>query len=111
MSAVRRPVAVDIVKLRDYCLSEAHPRGRHKARVFRARLGLTVGDAEALRDALISAAMADPARLQPTLSDQFGQRYILDFEMQTPVGTATIRSAWIVPAGQDMLRMTTCYVL
>ena len=33
---------VELVKLRDYSLSETHPRGRHKARVFRAALGLTV---------------------------------------------------------------------
>ncbi len=32
---------VDIAKLRDYCLNPAHPRGRHKARVFAAALGLT----------------------------------------------------------------------
>lgn len=38
-------IEVDMAKLRDYCLSETHLRGRHKARVFRARLGLTVRDA------------------------------------------------------------------
>jgi hypothetical protein len=36
---------VEIVKLRDYCLSPTHPRGRHKARVFAAVLGLTDKDA------------------------------------------------------------------
>jgi hypothetical protein len=30
---------VDIRKLRDYCLSAKHRRGRHKARVFEAALG------------------------------------------------------------------------
>ena len=34
-------IIVDLAKLRDYCLNEEHPRGRHKARVFRSRLGLT----------------------------------------------------------------------
>ncbi len=28
---------VEIAKLRDYCLSEDHLRGRHKARVLRVR--------------------------------------------------------------------------
>ncbi len=32
---------VDIIKLQDYCLNPAHPRGQHKARVFAAALGLT----------------------------------------------------------------------
>ncbi len=39
---------VDIAKLRDYCLNFEHPRGRHKARVFAAALGLTTADAEML---------------------------------------------------------------
>ena len=49
-------VVVEIVKQRDYCLSDTHPRGRHKARVFRSRLGLTDLDAEFLRQALLDAA-------------------------------------------------------
>ena len=39
-------IVVEIAKLRDYCLSDTHPRGRHKARVFRSRLALTAADAE-----------------------------------------------------------------
>ncbi|WP_367268233.1 DUF6883 domain-containing protein [uncultured Thiohalocapsa sp.] len=34
--------AVDLDKLRGYCLNPAHPRGRHKARVFAAALGRSV---------------------------------------------------------------------
>jgi hypothetical protein len=49
LATVFGSVVVDIAKLRDYCLSEAHPRGRHKARSFRARLGLTGADADWLR--------------------------------------------------------------
>ena len=44
---------VDIRKLRDYCLSPAHPEGQHKARLFVAALGMTEADAEPLRDALL----------------------------------------------------------
>ena len=36
---------LDIRKIEDYCLSPAHPRGRHKARVFRDALGLRQDDA------------------------------------------------------------------
>ena len=43
---------VEIEKLRDYCLSESHPRGKHKARVFATALGLTVTDVFELRDAI-----------------------------------------------------------
>jgi len=40
---------IEIEKLRDYCLSSSHPRGRHKARVFVTALGITVDDAEELK--------------------------------------------------------------
>ena len=48
---------VDIAKLRDYCLNPEHPRGRHKARLFAAKLGLTADHAETLREALLAAAL------------------------------------------------------
>jgi len=46
---------IDLAKLRDYCLNPLHPRGRHKARVFRTALGFTAADAAALRGALLPA--------------------------------------------------------
>jgi len=104
-------IAVELAKLRDYCLSDSHPRGRHKARVFRSRLGLTAGEAELLRRALLDAARDRQDELQPTIADEFGQRYVLDLVMTTTAGTATIRSAWIVLAGDNVLRLTSCYVL
>ena len=63
---------VDIAKLRDYCLSPDHPRGKHKARVFAAVLGLTADQTDVLRDALlVAAAMAvsSDARSIATMSD------------------------------------------
>ncbi len=59
---------VDIEKLRDYCLSFEHPRGRHKARVFKAVLGLTADDTEDLLDALLVAAASYDA--VPTEQDE-----------------------------------------
>jgi hypothetical protein len=104
-------IVVEIAKLRDYCLSNTHPRGRHKARVFRSRLGLTAGDAELLRQTLLDAAHNRQDQLQPTDADEFGQRYVLDFPMTTAAGSAMVRSAWIVLSRQDVLRLTSCYVL
>ena len=37
---------VEIEKIRDYCLSLTHPRGRHKARVYQSALGITDKDSE-----------------------------------------------------------------
>ena len=97
--------------MRDYCLSDTHPHGRHKARVFRSSLGLDAGDAEWLRQTLLDAARDRQDDLLPADADEHGQRYVLDLEMTTAAGTATVRSAWIVLVGQDVLRLTSCYVL
>lgn len=99
---------VDIVKLRDYCLSPIHPRGRHKARVFEAVLGLTADDAEQLRSALLQAALTEDAT--PSEQDAFGQRYVIDFRLSGPMGEALVRSARIVRADEDFPRLTSCYV-
>ena len=50
---------VDIRKLRDYCLNPDNPRGSNKARVFAAALGITVADAELLREKLLDATQTN----------------------------------------------------
>jgi hypothetical protein len=76
--------------------------------VFASALGLTAEDAEEVREALLSAALSGEAVLAQ--EDEFGKRYVLDFEMKTGAGTATVRSAWIVRRGEDVPRFTSCYV-
>jgi len=49
--------------------------------------------------------------VRETHSDAYGQRFLLDFEMTTPTGTATVRSGWIIRTGERVLRFVTCYVL
>ena len=44
---------IEIEKLRDYSLNPNHPKGKHKARVFLAALGLKADDAEALREKIM----------------------------------------------------------
>jgi hypothetical protein len=100
---------VDIVKLTDYCLSATHPRGRHKARVFAATLGLTADQADVLRDALLEAAKTQDAT--GTDQDEYGQRFAVDFGMSGPSGHAQVRSTWIIRVGEDFPRLTSCYVL
>jgi hypothetical protein len=100
---------VDLKKLRDYCLSSEHPRGRHKARMFAAILGLTAKDAEELQRALLSAAHTYEAF--SIGGDDYGQRYAVDFPLDGLGGTAAIRSLWIVRDGENFPRLITCYVL
>jgi hypothetical protein len=104
-------IVVSVEKLRDYCLSEVHPRGRHKARVFKAALGLGPDDADRLARALTDAVLARIDALRPGEADEHGERLVLDFDMATEVGRATIRSAWIVRKGEDVIRFLNCFVL
>jgi hypothetical protein len=101
-------VVVDVSKLRNYCLSPHHSRGRHKARVFRSRLGLETSDAECLRRILLDGARANLDRLVPADTDRYGQRYVLDLDVATALGNA---AAWIVRANDDVLRFVSCFVL
>ena len=100
---------VDIRKLHDYCLSASHRRGRHKARVFEAALGLTSEHADTLRAALLAAAGGENALLGEL--DEYGQRVVLDFVWTGPAGNATIRSSWIIRNQEDYPRFVSCYVL
>jgi len=100
---------VDIAKLRDYCLSVAHVRGRHKARVFLAVLGLTSTDAAFLRNRLLQAAREDDAAAGD--ADEYGSRYTIDFELIRGLRHATIRSVWIVLHDDSVPWLTSCYVL
>lgn len=100
---------VDIRKLRDYCLSATHPRGRHKAKVFAAKLGLTDAEAEELRQILLDAAKNESSTFQE--ADLFGQRYMAKCEVSGPSGPAEVRSLWIVRHGENFPRLLTCYVL
>ena len=100
---------VDTRKLTDYCLNPGHLRGRHKARVFAAALGLTAEHAEELRQLLLASAAA--VDLELTSSDGYGDRYVLDFDVARGSRTARVRSAWIIRRGEQFPRLTSCYVL
>jgi hypothetical protein len=99
---------VDRQKLTGYCLSPEHPRGKHKARVFARVLGFTVEHADELRTALLAAAANADA--QPGVSDQFGDRYVIEFEIRGPAGTGVVRSLWIERRGERAPRLTSCFV-
>ena len=100
---------VDLRKIRDYCLSEEHPRGKHKARLFGLVLNMHSTDAHTLRDALLHAARSGEAALG--FADEYGVRYIIDFELEHNGRRAKLRSGWIVRSGEDAPRFLTCYLL
>lgn len=71
---------VDVRKLAEYCLNPRHPRGRHKARVFRDALGISEHDASWLRGELIQGLKAGTAELQA--DDRFGSRWRVDIAVR-----------------------------
>jgi hypothetical protein len=99
---------VDIRKLLEYCLNPQHPRGRNKARVF-ASVGIRETDAVELRTALVTAARETDAQLG--VANVHGQRYIIDFDLVSHRRVVRIRSTWIVRVGDELPRLTSCYVL
>lgn len=98
---------VDIRKLRSYRLNPRHPRGRNKARVF-AAAGIREAGAEELRIALLRAA--GDADAQIGRANEYGQRYLIDFDIVRQNRTVRIRSAWIVRFEEGVPRLTSCYV-
>lgn len=99
---------VDIRKLRDYCLNPLHDDGKHKARLF-AAVGITITDAETLRDTLLQVVKTHEAQLGRR--DTYGQRYTVDFSLTWHGKQTVIRSGWILEHETDILRLTTCYPL
>lgn len=100
---------LDIRKVRDYCLSPAHPRGRHKAQVFRGALDVGRGDAEWLRDVLLETARdGDASRLA---TDAWGSHWRIDVTIRRHGKSAVVRTIWIVRTGENVPRFVTCWVL
>ena len=101
-------VVIDAEKLTEYCLNVEHPRGKHKARAFASACGITVENAEILRSALSEAARGGEATARK--SDAFGQRYMIEWTVTGPTGTAQIITAWIVRDDEDFPRFTSAYI-
>jgi hypothetical protein len=100
---------IELAKLREYCLSPEHPRGRHKARVFREALGLSVDDAEWLLQKLRKGIQNHPAEQQKT--DSFGSRWRVDLPLTRQDKSVVVRTGWMIKTGEQFPRLITCWVL
>ncbi|MEM9275714.1 MAG: DUF6883 domain-containing protein [Cyanobacteria bacterium P01_F01_bin.143] len=101
--------AVDDQKLASYCLNPNHGDGKHKARVFKSALNLDIDNVDELRAALEKAVAKYDAI--PEKSNQYGQKYVIDFPLTRDAKTAMIHSVWIVRNREDFPRLVTCYIL
>jgi hypothetical protein len=100
---------LDLRKLADYCLDSAHPRGRHKARVFRETLGLSQSDAPWLREAVLAGLRQHEG--VELAKDAFGSRWRVDIPMTRHGKSVMVRTVWIVRSGEQAPRFVTCWVL
>jgi hypothetical protein len=82
--------------------------GRHKAIVFKSKLGLTSENSIELKELLLEAAANNEAK--ESFSDKFGKRFYVDFDINRANYKATIRSIWIVRSQEDFPRFISCYV-
>lgn len=105
---------IDISKLRDYCLNPEHPEGKHKARVFRDKLGIGRDDAELLRERIFEIILTAEATEQTPSA--YGRRFKVDFQVTREeagsilVSLALVRSAWIIRNNEDFPRLVTCFI-
>lgn len=100
---------IDIEKLSGYCLNSEHQDGQHKAKVFRSALNLGTDESEILKTALLKAVRDQLA--VPIKRNEYGQKYVIDFEINHSGKRAKVRSAWIVRNNENFPRLITCYVL
>ena len=96
-------------KLRNYCLNPDHPLGKHKAKVFKKRLGFVQSDSDRLK-ALIFEKIAISECIE-TISSDYGRRVTVDFILVNFGKEAMVRTAWIIKNEELIPRLTSCYIV
>ncbi|WP_242411942.1 DUF6883 domain-containing protein [Cyanobacterium sp. IPPAS B-1200] len=71
-------------KIESYCLNPHHEKGKHKAVLFEAKLGITINNAHILKKALKKAAVSE--RVKIVKENEYGTHYNMKFNLQTDVG-------------------------
>ena len=97
-------------KIEDYVLNPSHWEGRHKARVFESMLGITRGNQQVLREAIL-AATVNSEEVEALGDNGYGAVYVLRFPLTIAHRTAVILTAWIIRHEEDFPRLITCYIL
>jgi hypothetical protein len=90
------------------CLNPEHDRGKRKALLFLAILGLGAPDVDELQSLILEAIQIHKAVAAGT--DDYGQRYTVDFPLERNLNTATVRTAWIIRPSESFPRLTSCYI-
>jgi hypothetical protein len=100
-------------KLSSYSLDLDHRDGGHKARVFRAVLGITAADVDYLTTALRAGLATTPARLiraNPPHGVMCGVWITVRGPGPHADRTAVVRTAWEIRHEDDAPRLVTAYI-
>lgn len=100
---------IDDRKLIDYCLSESHPVGKHKARVFMSALSFSMENFQDLKNAILINIQNNEAKI--TEINQYGVLYVVDIPVENPPKNAVVRTSWIIKTDENFPRLTSCYVI
>jgi len=76
--------------------------------VFKAALGITLKDAEWLRERALELAVKDDVK--PGAASVFGDKYVIDSVIDHEEKSAFVRFSWIIEFGTDFPRLISCYV-
>ncbi|MDJ0599969.1 MAG: hypothetical protein QNJ37_14140 [Crocosphaera sp.] len=96
-----------VEKLTTYALNFNHTDGKHKARLFKAKLGITLNNQDKLIKAIFEAVNTQSVAYSTT--SQYGDKYVIDFIMETETGISKIRTAWILIFQENYPRLTSIY--
>jgi hypothetical protein len=98
---------IPIGKLLGYCLNPNHPKGKHKARVFKSALGITADNAEPLVQ-LIQLAAVQGVVVQARTTD-FGQEFKLDWVIPDH-DELQLRTIWIIPHDSAEPQLVSAFI-
>lgn len=87
-----------------------HEVGKHKARVFRNRLGFEQKDADVLKMQILQGVKT--AEVNQKHEDEYGMRYTVDIKIRNDqIGRSEIvATVWMIPIGRKAPRLITCYI-
>ncbi|MDM7936780.1 MAG: adhesin [Cyanobium sp. CZS 48M] len=98
---------VDDAKVCDDLLSDTHPIGRFKARVFRS-LGYTVESWIRLRDDLLHHGQT--GTVQRIESSAYGMKVVISATLKGPNGASRpFRTIWLIPDHSNQPRLITAF--
>ena len=101
---------IPLKNLEDYVLDSNHPRGKHKARIFREFLGIERRHAAVLAELIRSTLPKAPAEQGET--DQYGERWTTYHKIVgLDARSAIVTVAWMFKKNSEQIPvLISCYI-